>query len=137
MIYQSSFVVFPEHTNYMLCDMVFGGKMLSEIDIAAHTAVRRLINYQSDLSQMVHTLLPVTVGIEKCSFTTPAYVGDTIEIYAKVISVGVKSIKCHVTYKVIRNAPKNPVENMGECIISFVTLSYTTKKPVPHYLTMD
>lgn len=90
MTYESSFCVFPQDTNYMGLQMVFGGKMMSEMDIAAALAIRRLLTIAE---------LPgysVTVGVNNLTFLLPAYLGDIVRIQAHVTKFTKKTITCRV-----------------------------------------
>lgn len=91
MKYETSFVVFPQDTNYMKQGCVFGGKVLSEMDVAAHKAAKLLTNDKG-----FPKLNMVTVGVDGVKFFQPAYIGDIVRITATVCNVGNKSIKVHV-----------------------------------------
>ena len=70
LIFENSFVVFPKDTNYNP-PMVFGGKILAEMDIAAACCARRLL-YSSHIKDAV------TVAVNNVSFFIGAEVKDLI-----------------------------------------------------------
>lgn len=80
----TSFVVMPEHSNYM--NMLFGGKLLAEMDICAAMTVRQFL-YESPCDRAL------TVGVEKVKFLIGAEIGDLIFLKGKITYSGVKSIK--------------------------------------------
>lgn len=108
MNFESQFCVFPQDTNYMRQDMIFGGKMLSEMDIAAHLATRRLLQ---------NRCLPgdaVTVGVTSCSFFCPAYIGDIVHVKASVKKTFNKSILVEVVCFVESRDNSHPLKEMAK-----------------------
>lgn len=129
--FTTSFVVFPQDTNYMP-PMVFGGKMLAEMDIAAATAVRRLL-YSSPAGAKD----AVTVGVESVKFHAGAEVKDLIFLDAEIVKVGIKSVSVQV--KGYREHPsrEQPLrELMCEGLFHFSAYDLGTKKAIPHGLTL-
>lgn len=92
MKYETSFVVYPQDTNALKMDMVFGGKMMSEMDKAAAIVVKHLMLQH----KMDKSLYAVTVGVNKLSFTRGAYLGNLVRITADYENHG----KTSVTIKV-------------------------------------
>ena len=88
MRYTTSFIVFPKHCNN-LKDLIFGGAFMAELDLAAAHCVRKAL-VGSELSNAV-------THKAEFEFKKPAYVGDFLEIEAKVESLGTKSISVNVT----------------------------------------
>lgn len=64
---------------------IFGGWIMSQIDIAGALATRDL---------PIHRV--VTVAVNSMSFREPIFVGDVVSFYAKIIQVGSSSIKVDV-----------------------------------------
>lgn len=88
LIYETSFIVMPKDCNYMY-PMVFGGAMLSEMDLCAAGAARRaLYDSQCDSS--------VTVGVNQVSFYRAAQCGDIVKLKGTVWDTGKKSITVKV-----------------------------------------
>ena len=88
--HETSFAVFPGDCNYHY-PMVFGGKMLAEMDKCAATTVRRFL-YDSP-NEAKHAL---TVGVDKVIFHKGAEVGDLIFLTGTVKDVGQKRISVWV-----------------------------------------
>jgi acyl-CoA hydrolase len=86
--YETSFTVYPQHTNCH-SPLIFGGAFFSEMDKAAATAVRRLL-YDSDKCKS-----SVTHKYEG-TFCKPCYLGDLIFLKAEIVSTGVKSVVVQV-----------------------------------------
>jgi acyl-CoA hydrolase len=88
-IFNHNFTVFPEHQNYMP-PMIFGGKLLSEMDICAAMTARRFL-YSSESAKDA-----VTVAVSNVSFYVGAVVKDLIFLTGEVVRTGLSSIDIHV-----------------------------------------
>lgn len=88
MKYTTSFIVFPKHCNN-LKDLIFGGAFMAELDLAAAHCVRKALD-GSELSNAV-------THKADFEFKKPTYVGDYLELEAKVVALGTKSISVEVT----------------------------------------
>lgn len=86
--FESSFIVFPEHTNHM-SPIIFGGKFMAELDLCAAKCVRRFL-YDSDTADG-----SVTYKMD-VTFKAPCYQGDLIFIEANIVNTGEKSISVNV-----------------------------------------
>lgn len=86
--FESSFIVFPEHTNHM-SPIIFGGKFMAELDLCAAKCVRRAL-YDSDWADG-----SVTYKMD-VTFKLPCYQGDLIFLNAEIIDLGKKSITVKV-----------------------------------------
>lgn len=86
--FSSNFTVLPADTNYIY-PMVFGGKMLSEMDINAAMCVRWALEETECDSA-------VTVGVNRVNFFAGAKVGDLVVFESNIAGVGHKSIKVAV-----------------------------------------
>lgn len=148
--HETSFAVFPGDCNYHY-PMVFGGKMLAEMDRCAATAVRRFL-YDSPTGAK-HAL---TVGVDKMTFHKGAEVGDLIFLVGTIIRVGTKAI----TVKVVAERETNTFnkkpdqwigrdaasggymkylyrgkvtrESMAEGLFTFCAYDMEQKKSMPH-----
>lgn len=128
--FTTNFVVFPKDTNYMP-PMVFGGKMLSEMDIAAATAVRRLL-YDSPTGAKD----AVTVAVDKVVFHKGAEVKDLIILNADIIELGVKSVTIQVHgYREVASGSEHKMEHMCEGLFRFVAYDLKKKVAIPHGLS--
>ena len=77
-------VMVPQDTNAM--GTIFGGTILSEIDLAAAIGARRH-----------HSGTVVTVAMDKVEFKKPVFVGDVMTIFVKTMRVGRTSITMSVS----------------------------------------
>lgn len=114
-----TFTVFPEDLNYT--GSLFGGKILAEMDIAAIKPVRRVL-YGSDCEGAV------TVSLDKVDFKNPAYLGDIIEMKARIIRMGRTSIDVEV--EVSREDQNGGIA--GICDARFTFVSVKNNEPHPH-----
>lgn len=96
MTHKTSFIVFPEHCNNFK-ELIFGGAFMSVMDKFAQLCVRK-------------TLFDTENGVKdgvthKASFTfdKPAYLNDLLDLEAKIVSVGKKSLTVEVKVKRNRN----------------------------------
>ena len=86
--YKTSFIVMPKDCNYMY-PMVFGGAMLSEMDLCAAGAVRRALYYSECDSS-------VTVNVTDVNFYRAAVCGDIVKLRGDIWKTGSKSILVRV-----------------------------------------
>lgn len=76
-------VAMPSDTNP--AGNIFGGWIMSQVDLAASIAARELAPERA-----------VTVSMDKVVFKEPVYVGDIVCCYAKIIAVGNTSMTIRV-----------------------------------------
>ena len=77
-------VMMPRDTNAL--GTIFGGVILSQIDLAAAIEAHKL-----------HPARVVTVSMDKIEFKAPVYVGDLVSFFTERLRVGRTSIRVHVT----------------------------------------
>lgn len=77
-------VMMPRDTNAL--GTIFGGVILSQIDLAAAIEAHKL-----------HPAKVVTVSMDKIEFKAPVYVGDLVSFFTERIRVGRTSMTVHVT----------------------------------------
>ncbi len=116
--------MFPQDTNYMP-PMVFGGKMLSEMDIAAACAVRRFL-----YSSPTGVRDAVTVQVTDVTFFAGAEIKDLIHVHALVVKAGIKSVDVAVTC--FRENPDGTHDKMAEGKFKFVAYDLDRRTAVPH-----
>lgn len=87
----TSLRVFPQHCNHHN-GMIFGGEMLTQMDLVAAAAVTRFLY---DSPKGVSEAL--TVGVDKVTFHKGAKVGDLIIFTATITDVGQKRISVNVS----------------------------------------
>jgi len=110
-------VLMPKDTNAH--GTIFGGVILSYIDIAAAVEVRK------------HTLKKiVTKAMHEVAFVAPVFVGDLVSFYTELVRIGRTSI----TIKVIVEADRvmNPGERarVTEAEVVYVAVD-ETRRPIP------
>lgn len=113
---ETNHLVLPSHANAL--GTIFGGTLMSWIDIAAAISAQR---YSHKIS--------VTAGVDALHFLAPVYVGDTVNVKARVVHTGRTSmvIFVEVTSEDLRTRQKR------QCVtahLSMVALSHD-KKPSP------
>lgn len=111
--YETSFTVYPQHTNCR-SPLIFGGAFFSELDKAAATAVKRFL-YDSETCKT-----SVTHKYES-TFHKPCYMGDLIFIQADIVSVGVKSVVVEVS---ANRETKSGLELVATAKFVFVTIAH-------------
>ncbi|NLY03874.1 MAG: acyl-CoA thioesterase [Campylobacter sp.] len=89
-------IAMPKNTN--AAGNVFGGWILSQIDLAGSTAARELAPERV-----------VTISFKEVIFKEPVFVGDMVTCYAKIVDVGKTSITTEVNVVVERFSNDNAV----------------------------
>jgi acyl-CoA hydrolase len=118
-----SFTVFPDALNY--AGTLFGGKLLSEMDLAASNSVRKLL-YGTECNGNV------TAHLSEVNFISPAFLGDIVEIKTRIIGMGKTSIK--VSVKVEKEDLSGEITEI--CSAQFVFVALKDKKPYPHFKSL-
>ena len=100
---------------------VFGGWIMSMVDIAGSVAARRRARSRV-----------VTVAVNSFAFKQPVSVGDLVSFYSEVVSVGRTSITVDVEVYVERN-PENAVAlKVTEAKLTYVALDAKgNKRAIP------
>jgi acyl-CoA hydrolase len=119
-----SFTVFPQDLNY--ADTLFGGNIMSHMDIAGVKVVRRAI-YETDCDGAV------TASVDKIDFKKPAFLGDLITMRADIKAFGRSSIQVKIT--VTRESQTGDIEEICAANFTFVTMK--DKKSHPHDLSFE
>jgi acyl-CoA hydrolase len=119
-----SFTVFPQDLNY--ADTLFGGCVMSHMDVAGVKVVRRAI-YETDCDGAV------TASVDKIDFNKPAFLGDLITMKADIKALGRSSIQVKIT--VTRESQTGDIEEICAANFTFVTMK--NKKPHPHNLSFE
>lgn len=100
---------------------IFGGWIMSQVDIAAGIVAARLAGCRV-----------VTVAVNSFSFKKPVYVGDLVSCYARVIKVGTTSIMVDVEVYAERNRHQEDVVKVTEAVLTFVAVDKDgNPHPVP------
>jgi len=107
-------------------DILFGGKLLYEIDYAGAKIARRA-TYDVECDTIV------TASIDRINFEKPAYIGDIVSMEAEIKSLGKSSIQVRI--KVNRESLKGEVEQICSANMVFVTIK--DGKPIKHNLNFE
>jgi len=127
---EHSFTVMPKDTNFNINsdsnrnDILFGGKLMYEIDYCGAKLARRL-TYKCDIDMVV------TASIGCINFKKPSYIGDLIIMTAELKSLGKTSMTFTIT--VNRESTKGLVEEVCSTEAVFVTIK--NGKSTAHNLT--
>jgi acyl-CoA hydrolase len=128
MEHSTSFVAFPQDCNANP-PMVFGGKLLSEMDRCAGITTRRFL-----FASPVGAKDAVTIAINNVKFHKSAEVKDLLIVTGKVIKVGEKSITIKVT---IEKEMADGLELVIEGEFVFCAYDLTQKKAIPHGIILE
>ena len=111
-------ILLPKDTNAH--GTIFGGVILSQIDLAAAVEARRYT-----LKKMV------TVAMKEVEFHEPVYVGDVVSFYTRLLKLGKTSISVHVEVKARRVTAPDVVVKVTEAVVVYVTVDERGNK-IPH-----
>ncbi|MCF6338949.1 MAG: acyl-CoA thioesterase [Gammaproteobacteria bacterium] len=95
---------------------IFGGWIMSQVDIAASIAAHRYAGGRA-----------VTVAVNAFQFKKPVYVGDLISCYAAVKKVGNTSITVFVEVYAERDRQQLEVVKVTEATLTFVAIDENGK----------
>jgi acyl-CoA hydrolase len=126
-----SFTVMPKDCNFNKKitgsnDILFGGKLMYEMDYAGAKVVRRAL-YDSGTDTCV------TASTDKINFERPSFIGDIVTMVATIKALGRSSIQVRV--KVTREDLSGKIESICSANMTFVSLK--DGKPFPHHLNFD
>lgn len=127
-----SFTVMPKDCNFNRNhengknDILFGGKLMYEIDYAGAKIARRA-TYDVDCDTVV------TASTDRINFERPAFLGDIVTMTATIKAFGKSSIQIRV--KVRRESLTGEIEQICSANMTFVTIK--DGRPVPHNLNFD
>jgi len=140
-IYRSRFFVFPSDCNHS-AEIIFGGKLMSEMDLAAAHAVSGLLRDDATLALGVESAVTHKASFE---FVAPSYCGDELEIIASAEFGENKSVKIEVVAIIFNGKRLKPLakalvlEDIKDKIVAkasfvFITTSaYTGKYNMLNY----
>lgn len=100
---------------------VFGGWVMSQVDIAGAVAAMRRARGRV-----------ATVAVNSFQFKQPVSVGDLVSFYARIVEIGRTSITVDVAVFAERNPSAPIVVKVTEAILTYVALDVAgAKRPVP------
>ena len=110
-------VMVPQDTNAL--GSIFGGVILSEIDLAAAITAHR-----------VHPGRIVTVAMDKVEFKHPVFVGDLVSLFGTVERVGRSSITVRITVWAERRLTDHSTCLVTEATVTMVAVDEKFR-PIP------
>jgi acyl-CoA thioesterase YciA len=110
-------VLLPRDTNEQ--GTIFGGVILSQIDLAAAVEVRRTTSKRC-----------VTVAMKEVVFKEPVHVGDVVSFYTRTERVGTTSITIHVDVEAQRRHNPEEVVKVTEAQVIYVAVN-EKGNPIP------
>ena len=126
--FETNFLIFPKDLN-PTNHIIFGGKFMAELDIAAASAVRQVLK---------HSICDTAVTYKMdVTFLGPSYLGDTIHITAEVIELRVKAVGIKV---LAYREPKNQKNEDNFNLVATANFVFVTKlgeEYTPHGLVME
>jgi acyl-CoA hydrolase len=111
-VFETNFVVMPQHTNYM-APMIFGGALFSELDLAAASCVTRLLHDSVCDSA-------VTFKCQDLTFHAAAECGDLVFIRAEIVELRQNAVRVQVDAWRERRAQAGR-DKIADCWFVFVT----------------
>lgn len=122
----TSFVVFPQDCNANP-PMLFGGKILSEMDRCAGITTRRLLYASPEAKDAV------TIAIKDVTFHKAGEIKDLIFVTGKVVELGKKTVKIYVKAE---KETETGRELLVDGYFIFCAYDLKTRKAVEHKLEM-
>jgi acyl-CoA thioesterase YciA len=110
-------VMMPRDTNAM--GTIFGGVILSEIDLAAAIEAHQY-----------HPEKIVTVAMDQIVFTEPVFVGDLVSFFTHTVRVGRTSITVGVSVWAQRARDRSQTVHVTEAKVTMVAVD-AQMKPIP------
>ena len=90
---------------------IFGGWVMSQVDIAGSIAAIRLARGRV-----------ATIAVNSFVFRQPVLVGDVVSFYAEIVKVGLTSITVSVEVYAQRNPQKEETVKVTEATLTFVAV---------------
>lgn len=90
---------------------IFGGWLMSQVDIAGSIAAHRYVGSRV-----------VTVAVNEFLFIKPVLVGDLVSIYADIVKVGNTSIRISLDVLSERGRGKESAQKVAEAILTYVSI---------------
>ena len=106
----------PRDTNYH--GTIFGGVILSQIDLAGAGTANRYTNHNF-----------VTVAMEEVKFLQPCFVGDEISYWGQILEVGRTSIKVQVRVEA-RRRERGSIVEVTRAVVTYVAVD-PQRRPIP------
>lgn len=98
---------------------IFGGWLMSQVDIAGSIAAHRRVGNRV-----------VTIAVNEFIFIKPVLVGDLVSIYADIVHIGNTSIRIALEVMAEPGRGKESAQKVAEAVLTYVSLD-ENKKPKP------
>ena len=108
-------ILLPKDTNAH--GTIFGGVILSHIDLAGAVEARRHTRHRV-----------VTVAMREVVFHAPVHVGDVVSFYTRLVRIGRTSITVHVDVVAARAAAPGEVVQVTEAEVVYVAVDAQGRK---------
>ena len=119
-------VMMPRDTNPH--GTIFGGVILSYLDMAGSIAARREVVLRGGVSNAAF----VTVAMNRVEFKHPVMVGDVVKFLVRVTRIGRTSVTTHIDILAERGAETIPVTEAEVVYVGVdSTLPVADRKPIP------
>jgi acyl-CoA thioesterase YciA len=102
-------MLLPKDTNAH--GTIFGGVILSQIDLAGAVEARKVSRHKV-----------VTVAMNAVEFHQPVYVGDVVSFYTTCTRTGRTSLQIHVEVEALRSSDGRSVVKVTEADVIYVTV---------------
>ncbi len=100
---------------------IFGGWLMSQVDIAGSIIARRRANGRI-----------VTVAVDSFQFHQPVFVGDLISCYARITRAGRTSLTVHVKAYAERKGTRHEIIQVTEADLTYVAVDEQRRpRPLP------
>ena len=116
---QPAIRIFAMPTDINASGDIFGGWLMSQVDIAGSIAAYRRAKGRI-----------VTVAVNEFTFLKPLYVGDLVSIYSEVTKVGNTSLQVSVTAYTERELGSSTCHKVSEALLTYVAID-ENRKPRP------
>lgn len=103
--------VLPMPANTNASGDIFGGWLMSQVDIAGSIAAHRHVGNRV-----------VTVAVNEFIFIKPVLVGDLVSIYAEIVHIGNTSIRIALDIMAEHERGKDKAQKVAEAILTYVSL---------------
>lgn len=95
---------------------IFGGWLMSQVDIAGSIAAHRYVGNRV-----------VTIAVNEFLFLKPVYIGDLVSIYAEVDHVGNTSIRIILSVMAEHERGTKNAQHVAQAILTYVSIGENNK----------
>ena len=120
------FRTLPDGTQLPLYNTIFGGVLLTNIDLAGAIAASREVQLRGGNPKASF----VTVALNRVEFKKPVLVGDVVRFETSIVRIGRTSITVHIEVIAERGAETIHVTS-AEGVFVGVEMSSPERRPVP------